>query len=203
MRFQVSHVTRYHYDRPVFLEPHTIRLHPRSDPFQWVRDFEIEVTPAPSELAAVLDPQGNSIHHAWFNDLTESLTVSVDSDVETLLMNPFVYMLTDERYNDLPFQYPLEVDTLLTAYRRGAPASGPVGGFAQAIAAEVQRRTIPFLTTLNQRIYDICEVEIREEGGPQAANQTLRTRTGACRDLTVLFTECCRSLGLAARFVSG
>ena len=29
------------------------------------------------------------------------------------------------------------------------------------------------------------------------------TRTGACRDLTVLFMECCRSLGLAARFVSG
>ena len=204
MRFQVSHVTKHLYDRPVFLEPHTIRLRPRSDPFQRVHDFRIDITPAPSELAAVLDPQGNSIHHAWFNDMTESLSVSVDFDVETLRTNPFDYMLTEERYGNLPLQYASEIETLVALYRTGAPASvGAVGSFAQSIAAEARRRTIPFLTTLNQRLYDTCQIEIREDGDPQPPDQTLTTRTGACRDLAVLFMECCRSQGLAARFVSG
>ncbi len=204
MKFQVSHLTKHHYDRAVFLEPHTIRLCPRSDPFQRVHDFKIEVTPQPTKLASVLDPQGNNVYHAWFDDMTPSLTVGVDFGVETLLTDPFDYMLTEERFGRLPLRYAPEMEPLLTAYRIGAPASaGAVGDFAQSIAAETGRLTIPFLTTLNQRIYDTFEVEIREDGDPQVAEQTLTTRTGACRDLTVLFNECCRSLGLAARFVSG
>jgi transglutaminase-like putative cysteine protease len=204
MRFVVSHVTKHHYDRPVFLEPHTIRLYPRSDPFQRVHDFRIDVTPAPSELAAVLDPQGNSIHHAWFKGLTELLTVSVRFDVETLLTNPFGYLLTEERYGRLPLQYAPEIEPLVTPYLIGAPAPAEVvGGFAESIAAEVQHGTIPFLSTLNQRIYETSQVEIREDGNPQPAEQTLATRIGACRDLAILFMECCRSQGLAARFVSG
>ncbi len=204
MRFQVTHVTTYTYDRPVFLEPHTIRLRPRPDPYQRVLDFGIDVTPEPSRLAAALDPQGNSIHHTWFSGLTSTLTVSAHFDVETLLTNPFDYILTDERFQDLPLEYPPEIDAVVGPYRvsESAPA-GEVGGFAQSIADEVQRRTIPFLTRLNERICEMCTVEIREEGDAQPPEQTLATRTGACRDLTVLFMECCRSLGLAARFVSG
>jgi len=32
---------------------------------------------------------------------------------------------------------------------------------------------------------------------------TLQSRRGACRDLSVLFVYCCRSLGIPARFASG
>jgi transglutaminase-like putative cysteine protease len=33
--------------------------------------------------------------------------------------------------------------------------------------------------------------------------QTLQSRSGACRDLTVLFVDCCRAEGIPARFASG
>ena len=33
--------------------------------------------------------------------------------------------------------------------------------------------------------------------------ETVARGAGACRDLAVLFVECCRAMGLAARFVSG
>jgi hypothetical protein len=42
----------------------------------------------------------------------------------------------------------------------------------------------------------------RAEGPPLAAGETLSAGEGACRDFAVL-TSACRSVGLAARFVSG
>jgi transglutaminase-like putative cysteine protease len=35
------------------------------------------------------------------------------------------------------------------------------------------------------------------------AGRTLKERVGSCRDLAMLMIECCRSVGLPARFVSG
>jgi transglutaminase-like putative cysteine protease len=43
----------------------------------------------------------------------------------------------------------------------------------------------------------------REESGVQDPVETLRAKSGSCRDFAVLMMEAVRSLGLAARFVTG
>jgi transglutaminase-like putative cysteine protease len=43
----------------------------------------------------------------------------------------------------------------------------------------------------------------RTEKGVQSPGETLRRRSGSCRDFAVLMIEAARSIGLAARFVSG
>jgi transglutaminase-like putative cysteine protease len=78
-----------------------------------------------------------------------------------------------------------------------------VTSFAESVRREVHAKTIPFLTTLNQRIAQRCRPAVRLEGDPQSPAFTLREGTGACRDLAVLFIDACRAVGLAARFVSG
>ncbi len=60
-----------------------------------------------------------------------------------------------------------------------------------------------FLDRLNRALFTRTERCVRPEGAAQRPAQTLAAAKGACRDLTVLFMSACRSLGIAARFVSG
>src|SRR6185369_16227026 len=50
---------------------------------------------------------------------------------------------------------------------------------------------------------DECRYIQRVEKGVQSPGETLRRRSGSCRDFAVLMMEAARSLGMAARFVSG
>nr|WP_277874380.1 MULTISPECIES: transglutaminase family protein [unclassified Leptolyngbya] len=60
-----------------------------------------------------------------------------------------------------------------------------------------------FLWELNQQIFNTCQHIVREQGDPFPPGLTWKTKTASCRDMTVLFIEACRAMGLAARFVSG
>ncbi|MGL5035547.1 MAG: transglutaminase-like domain-containing protein, partial [Microcystaceae cyanobacterium] len=73
----------------------------------------------------------------------------------------------------------------------------------QEIALNCQQNPLTFLGTLTQRLYEDCDYTLREHGQPWEAGITWGQKQGSCRDLTVLFMEVCRTVGLAARFVSG
>ena len=60
-----------------------------------------------------------------------------------------------------------------------------------------------FLDRLNHELFSGFSHIHRETGAPQSPAATLQSRNGACRDLTVLFVDCCRAEGIAARFASG
>jgi transglutaminase-like putative cysteine protease len=59
------------------------------------------------------------------------------------------------------------------------------------------------LLAMNQRIRDEFSYTQRYERGVQSPDETLSLRSGSCRDFAVLMMECVRTLGIAARFVSG
>jgi len=202
MRLSVDHRTRYIYSRPVHIEPHTFRFCPRSDGAQRLLSFEIDIEPRPRLTAQCLDAEGNTVTQAWFEGQADVLAVRAAFTVETERENPYDFLLTEPTVASLPARYDRSA-ARLEFYRRDADVAAPVREFAATIAAESDNETMRFLPRLSRKIYDICEFESRPVGGPSEPAATLAERKGACRDLAMLYIAACRSMGLAARFVSG
>jgi len=166
--------------------------------------FKLEVEPKPSVWTEATDAEGNDIAHAWFEDLAESLVVKSAFEVETLRHNPFDFILHESSARRLPLEYPTDWRARLAPYLVNTSSSdGPVAEYARSVSEWAGGETLPFLTVLNERISSSYEVIIREQGDPLLAEVTLQSQQAACRDLAVLFMECCRRVGIASRFVSG
>lgn len=202
MRISVTHRTRYLYNRNVYLEPHTFRFCPRSDGAQRLLSFEIQVEPRPRLMTQSLDAEGNTVATGWFDGETDSLSVSAGFEVETARENPYDFLLAEATAARLPARYGRSA-ARLEYYRNAIGVASLVREFAAAVATEADNDTMRFLPLLSQRIFECCEHEVRHVGDPLDPGVTLAERRGACRDLATLFIAACRSLGLAARFVSG
>jgi len=203
MVFEGTHTTTYRYSRPVFLEPHLLRLRPRSEGVQRLRHFALHLEPQPVGSSESRDVEGNDVTQAWFAGVTDVFRVTSSFVVETQRRNPFDYIVTDPLADTLPFAYTEDLAQSLALYRVSGEADESVAQFARSLADQVGGKTLPFLTTLTRRIAETVTYAVLETGDPQPAGVTLGSRQGACRDLAVLFIETCRALGLAARFVSG
>jgi transglutaminase-like putative cysteine protease len=205
VQFELTHLARYVYNQPVFLEPHLLRVRPRVDGGQSLESYRLIVKPQPAGLSTSLDAEGNVVSLAWFAGLCSDLTIRAESVVATTRNNPFEFILPPNR-TSLPMLYSPVEEPLVSAARKRVgefPSDDPVGRFAADVSAEVGHLVVPFLGRLAERLASTWAVMPRERGAPWSALETFTRRTGACRDLAVLYMDACRSLGLAARFVSG
>ncbi|MCB1195380.1 transglutaminase family protein [bacterium] len=202
MIFHIVHRTLYTFSKPVFLEPHTVRLIPRNDPFQKIRDFKISISPVPSGTSNILDMDGTVTHFVWFNGMTDYLTIDVSCIVENNLENPFAFLLYPDSSESL-LEYPAHI---LSQLRRELQTAAPVPVFQPIIdflLKTSEKDTVSFLMQLTEYCYTHFEYEARLKGAPLPPQMTLAQRKGSCRDIAVLFMEVCRHAGIAARFVSG
>ena len=203
MRFLLQHCTSYAFDAPVHLESQVIRLRPRADAATRVIDFTMEIDPLPTVRAENLDIEGNLVVMAWFHGATKHLEIRTRATVDTLVTDPFRFLVADPD-RTLPYAYPTEVGERLHHYRRAPDAAHPtVRAIAIEAAQTSDRDQASFPFTLARQIHRDFIVDARPEGAPLRAEDTVAAVRGACRDLAVLFVECCRAMGLAARFVSG
>ena len=196
------HFTLYRYESPVSLNPHIFRLRPRTNTAQRLVHFEMEITPAPVGSTECLDQDGNLALNAWFDSTTQELSIRTRFEVETLLDNPFAYVLSGDSLH-LPFVYMEPLRAALWPYKNDSRVSKAVRQYAEATAAGAQWNSLTFLAALNRRIFQNCRQVIRPDGPAWPSDMTLDAMEGSCRDLAVLFCDACRVVGLAARFVSG
>ncbi len=205
MLFQIRHSLLYRYGRPVFLEPMTVRLSPRRDVTQRLLAHQLNVQAPASGACEVVEADGNDAWMLWFEAERDQLELVVAMEVETLRTNPFDWILTGADQQRLPVNYGEAEQLSLAPYLAAAhPAiAAPVAAWAAALAQQVEGDTLAFLMLLAATTHRDFHHIGRLDGDPLTANATLQSRQGACRDTAMLYVEACRSLGLAARFVSG
>jgi transglutaminase-like putative cysteine protease len=187
----------------VYLEPQTFRMRPREDGTQRLSQYALEIWPAPAGKSECLDQDGNVALEAWFDRPVEQLSVSSSFQVETLRENPFDFILADARLATLPLVYREPLRSALAPCLDASGESAVVRDFARSVVDGTGWQTLVFLTALNRTLYDTFHHVVRDIGPPHPPEVTIRSKEASCRDLATLFCAACRSMGIAARFVSG
>jgi len=197
----LHHLTRYRYDRPVRLEPQTVRLRPAPHCRTWVPSYALKIVPANHFINWQQDPFGNWLARLVFPDPVSEFSVEVDLTAEMKVINPFDFFV--EPYAEaLPFAYSSDLAGELSPYLVVEDDSVELDDFVATLAPTAPS-TINFLVNLNARIAREISYLVRLDPGVQTPAQTLRLASGSCRDSAWLQVQVLRKLGLAARFVSG
>ncbi|MBF0183103.1 MAG: transglutaminase family protein [Magnetococcales bacterium] len=201
IRVAIHHLTRYDYDRSVALGPQTIRLRPAVHCRTPIRAYSLKIEPEGHFINWQQDPFGNTLARVVFPERCRSLQIEVEVIADMTVINPFDFFVEEEA-EIFPFPYEESLAKELAPYLE-AEKAGPL---LQAWLATIPRQpinTVTFLVDLNQRLWRAIGYTIRLQPGVQSCEETLRCRTGSCRDSAWLLVEILRHLGLAARFVSG
>lgn len=202
MHLSVQHQLRYEYDRPVILQPHLLYLYPRTYPYQRLLRYELTIDPMPSKVVRNVDVEGNVQQLIYFSGPTNHLHIRAEIGVESEPFNSLDFVLFPFDAQRVPLNYSPQVRPLLETYLNREGITPTIDGWATQLAAGVNWQTVPFLIALNNAIRQFTYA-VREEGAPYPPEQTLLEGRGSCRDYSTLFMAACRSLGIAARFVSG
>jgi uncharacterized protein (DUF2126 family) len=197
----LTHKTHYRYDRRVSLGPHVVRLRPAPHCRTPILSYALKVRPEKHFINWQQDPQSNYLARLVFPEPTTELFVEVDLVAEMGVFNPFDFFL-EPSAEEYPFAYEPVLARELRPYLEREPAEPRLIEFLASIP-RMRARTTDFLVGLNQRVKEEVGYVIRMESGIQTCEETLRSRTGSCRDSAWLLVELMRHLGLASRFVSG
>ncbi len=211
IRVAIEHRTRYHFDHPVTVHPHVVRLRPAPHSRTPIQAYSMTVSPRQHFVNWQQDPFGNYLARLVFPEKVSELEIVVDVVADMTVINPFDFFL-EEYAERIPFSYPDELRADLEPYLRsvdeGASGSGPGELVRQWLAANVHLpeegvRTVDFLVDLNSKVNRDIAYTVRMEHGVQTPDTTLSRALGSCRDSAWLLVSVLRQLGLAARFVSG
>jgi transglutaminase-like putative cysteine protease len=204
----VRHLTRYRYRTPVSLGEHRMMFRPRESYDQRVLESRLIITPEPIELRYVHDVFGNCVGFARFAGKTRELSFESEVRLEHTRVAPIHHPddALDPAIGAFPFSYADEdAPDLQRCIERHYP--DPDGALERWALRFVRKRgatgIIDLLSEMTRAIHNDFAYRSRLLGGCQAPLETLVRGGGSCRDFAVLMVEAARSLGLAARFVSG
>ena len=208
MNFRISHSTQYTYSEPVSLCRNEACLLIRDTPWQRCSRSELQIEPLASDVRHRQDLFGNRISHFSIQHPHNKLTVTAVSDVSVCTnpnilasANQFPWETTKARLNTQ--RTPDIFDALPFLYDSPfAQRSGQLETYAMPsfLAGRPMGEAV---FDLMQRIYRDFKYDPGFTTISTPLSKVLSDRRGVCQDFAHLGVACLRSMGLAARYVSG
>lgn len=209
MRFLLRHTTTYSYANPVTLGRHRLMLRPRDSHEMKLREATMAISPLPSNIVWQYDVFGNSIAYVDFDCQATELVIESTLDVERFAFMQPEAMLSDHARN-LPLAYSAdEIRDLAGLQERHVQDPDHVvdlwakGFLTLPEGASGTKETIQLIREIASAIKHNFVYVPRDIYGTLSPIETLQAGSGTCRDFAFFMMEAMRSLGLAARFVSG
>lgn len=199
----VRHVTAYAYAKPVGFGEHRMMFRPRDSYDQRLIDANLSVLPEPASVTWVHDVFGNCVTNVSFNSTSSDLRFETNIVLDhTPQLAP--QFLTDPAAKMWPLEYDADVLPDLTPYLKVHHPSAELERWArQFTRSGLATETGHLLMTMTMGVRESFQYSRRTDPGTQPPEVTIAQRRGTCRDFAWLMIEACRSLGFAARFVTG
>ncbi|MDP1964645.1 MAG: transglutaminase family protein, partial [Reyranella sp.] len=162
-------------------------------------------TSAPSTIRWTTDALGNNVTEMEFSESARELTFSFKVRGLHFGAEAAESFALEPRAETVPVQYtPDEWNDLLVYIRPHAEdPDGEVAAWAKSFVTDNRDRATDVLRRMLDAFSDTFTCNAREAEGTQSPTETLRTKSGTCRDYAWLMIETLRRLSFAARFVSG
>ena len=204
-RYTVTHRTEYGYEDVVTASYGLAYLLPRDVTGRQQARASVVVTPSPSDLREHHDIYGNRV--LYFSVLSEHTTLVVTA-TSTIVVEPRSLPLDGppwETARDLlrSSSDPDTIDAGEFVLDSPKVASSPALADYAAPSFPVGRPVVAGAVDLMHRIQRDFEYLPGATSISTTLDEVLEERRGVCQDFAHLFVGCLRSMGLAARYVSG
>lgn len=207
MKYKLIHSTLYDYPQSVSSYHSIACLAPRTMAHQVCRDFSLTITPEPAELRERVDFFGNSVHYFSIQKAHRQLQVVARSTVENLFLSPELPLVKSATCREAraAFQADFALKCEVLQYLLPSPFvdwDEDIRRYARDCFADDK--------SLYESVRDFCGKIFREftfDSSFSTVNTPIKTvlreRKGVCQDFSHLAIAGLRSLGFAARYVSG
>jgi transglutaminase-like putative cysteine protease len=208
--YRVRHQTSYVYDVPVLHAHHLAHLRPRRLDYQTTRRTLLEITPAPRDQHRQEDYFGNDCDVLEVLSPHERFDIIATSEVE-VHERPVLARIAEEPFKsrtwtEVAGQLARDARILFAReYCFDSPlvrAHPMLREYAEPSFGE-DRPLLDSVLELNDRVHSDFSYEPATTDISTPLAQVMRERRGVCQDFAHVMVGCLRSVGLAARYVSG
>jgi transglutaminase-like putative cysteine protease len=207
MMYRVRHTTTYAYTYSVSVCHNCLHLMPRECPHQRCSFHELLIYPEPAVVSQTLDYFGNPVTFFTLQEPHDALTMTANSMVEIHAFETPALHDTPawEEVRDYVRQDRSRTGLGVYQYAFDSPYIPPVPAVMTYAFASFPagRPLLEAVRDLTRRIYCEFTYDPRATSVGTPLSDVLRDRHGVCQDFAHLEIACLRSLGLAARYVSG
>lgn len=207
MRYRVTHITSYSYSDFVSLCLNETRLGPRSGRRQTCHFTQLRIDPRPAFMAERKDFFGNHVMFFSVQERHRKLEVTSFSDVE---VQPFVPPMPgvtpaweDVRASLTADPHPDHFSALQFMHDSSHVNADAILAEYASVSFTPKRPILEAVTDLTRRVNQDFKYDKTATSLTTSLKEVFDMRKGVCQDFAHLQIGCLRSIGLAARYVSG